>query len=137
MGKTIKRARATGVVRAGLVTLALAVPLAAIAPGALASTARTAASHSVAISANATGLLKFSTTKLSTSSGSVTFKFTNKSPVPHDFVVAKGTKVLGKTPVFKGGTKSFTVTLAAGKYVYYCSVPGHRQAGMQGTLTVS
>jgi plastocyanin len=137
MGQTIKRARATGVLRAGLATLALAVPLAAFAPGAVAATAKTAASHSVAISANTSGLLKFSTTKLSTSAGSVTFKFTNKSPIPHDFVVAKGSKVEGKTPVFKGGTKSFTVTLAKGKYTYYCSVPGHEQAGMKGTLTVS
>ena len=26
--------------------------------------------------------------------------------------------------------------LAPGKYVFYCTVPGHRQAGMQGDLTV-
>ena len=37
---------------------------------------------------------------------------------------------------FDGGTKSFSATLKAGTYTYYCSVPGHRQAGMQGTLTV-
>ena len=35
-----------------------------------------------------------------------------------------------------GGTKTLTMTLAPGTYTYYCSVPGHRQAGMQGTLTV-
>jgi len=30
-----------------------------------------------------------------------------------------------------------SVTLKPGKYVFYCNVPGHRQGGMQGTLTVS
>ena len=53
-------------------------------------------------------------------------------------VIQQGTNgpVLGKTPVFSGGTKNFTVNLKPGKYTFYCSVPGHRQAGMQGTLTV-
>jgi uncharacterized cupredoxin-like copper-binding protein len=56
----------------------------------------------------------------------------------HDVVLINSkNKSLGQTPIFSGGTKSFTVTLTAGKYIYYCSVPGHREAGMQGTLTVS
>ena len=40
-------------------------------------------------------------------------------------------KTLGETPTFDGGTKSFDSTLKPGKYTYYCSVPGHHQAGMQ------
>ena len=44
---------------------------------------------------------------------------------------------LGATPTFQGGSKTLTVTLKAGTYKFYCSVPGHRQAGMLGTLTVS
>lgn len=100
--------------------------------------ARTASAHVVTLSANASGLLKYSTTKLSAPAGSVTVEFTNKSPIPHDVVLINSkNKILGHTPIFKGGTKSFTVTLTKGTYTYYCSVPGHRQAGMQGTLTVS
>ena len=52
-------------------------------------------------------------------------------------LINSSNKVLGQTPIFKGGTKTFAVTLTAGTYTYYCSVPGHRQAGMQGTLTVT
>jgi uncharacterized cupredoxin-like copper-binding protein len=38
--------------------------------------------------------------------------------------------------VQKGGASQVQATLKAGTYTYYCAVPGHRQAGMQGTLTV-
>jgi uncharacterized cupredoxin-like copper-binding protein len=43
---------------------------------------------------------------------------------------------LGTTPTFQGGSKSLTVKLTAGTYKFFCSVPGHRAAGMEGTLTV-
>jgi uncharacterized cupredoxin-like copper-binding protein len=43
---------------------------------------------------------------------------------------------VGETPTFQGGSKTVSATLRAGTYKFYCSVPGHRQAGMEGTLTV-
>ncbi len=89
------------------------------------------------ISAPTSGALMFSTKTLTAKPGKLTIEFTNHAPEPHNFTLAKGTQVLGATPQFTGGTKSITVTVAAGTYVYYCNVPGHRQAGMQGTLTVS
>ncbi len=97
------------------------------------------AGSSISQSADPTGQLKFTKSSLSAKPGKVTIDFTNKSPVPHDMVIQHGTNgsVVGKTPVFSGGTKNFTVNLKPGKYTFYCSVPGHRQAGMQGTLTVS
>ena len=35
-----------------------------------------------------------------------------------------------------GGTTTVTINAAAGDYEYYCSVPGHKEAGMVGTLHV-
>jgi plastocyanin len=59
------------------------------------------------------------------------------APLEHDVTVASSAgAVEGATPKFSGETKSLTLNLKAGTYTFYCSVPGHRQAGMQGTLTV-
>jgi plastocyanin len=89
------------------------------------------------ISANPHGLLSFSTTTLASATSHVVVEFTNSSPLPHNFTVANaGGRVLGATPTFTGGTRTLTLTLPAGTYTYYCSVPGHEAAGMKGTLTV-
>jgi plastocyanin len=63
--------------------------------------------------------------------------FTNKAPVPHNFTILQGGKVIGATPTFANGVRDLTVTLKPGKYVYECTVPGHAAAGMKGTLTVT
>ncbi|MGH3100491.1 MAG: plastocyanin/azurin family copper-binding protein [Thermoleophilia bacterium] len=81
--------------------------------------------------------LMFDANQLTAKAGKVTIDFTNDSNQSHDVVlIDSANNVLGQTPVFDGGTKSFSVALKSGTYTYYCSVPGHRQAGMQGTLTV-
>ena len=56
----------------------------------------------------------------------------NEATVPHDLVIDG----VGKTEQVTGGEGRFKATVKAGKYTYYCSVPGHRQAGMEGTLPV-
>ncbi|MGD1049684.1 MAG: plastocyanin/azurin family copper-binding protein [Solirubrobacteraceae bacterium] len=123
---------------AGAGALAAVLFVAAGGTSAIAAPARTAGAHTVAIAANPSGLLKYTKSAITTSPGKITIVFTNNSPLGHDVVLINSkNKVLGKTPVFDKGSKSFSVTLTAGKYTYYCSVPGHRQAGMQGTLTVT
>jgi plastocyanin len=96
-----------------------------------------AATTSLKLIANPTGQLSYNTKQLNTTAGTVTIVMTNMAPLEHNVTVASGSTVLGATPTFVGGTKSLTLKLKAGTYTFYCSVPGHRQAGMEGTLTVS
>jgi mono/diheme cytochrome c family protein len=87
----------------------------------------------LSIPADPGGQLAFTATKATAEPGPVTIEMPNKSGTQHDIVIAG----LGKGEVVTNGTSSFKASLDAGKsYTYYCSVPGHRAAGMQGTLTV-
>jgi len=95
-------------------------------------------SGAISESADPSGQLKFTKSTLTAKAGKATVDFTNSSSLPHNMTIVDSSgKQVGATPTFAGGTKSFTADLKPGKYTFYCSVPGHRQAGMQGTLTVS
>jgi uncharacterized cupredoxin-like copper-binding protein len=60
----------------------------------------------------------------------------NPSPVPHGIAIqGSGVNKVGSI-VNQGGSSTISASLKPGKYTFYCPVPGHRQAGMQGTLTV-
>ncbi len=89
------------------------------------------------LAANPSGLLAYNTKQLSAKAGTVTITMTNMSPLEHNVTIAEGSKVLGATPTFIGGSRTLTLKLKPGRYTFYCSVPGHRQAGMEGTLNVS
>ena len=91
----------------------------------------------LALSAASGGQLAYSTKTLSAKAGTVSIVMTNMSPIEHNVTVAEGSKVLGATPTFVGGSRTLTLKLKPGTYTFYCSVPGHRQAGMEGKLTVS
>jgi plastocyanin len=108
------------------------------------TTATTPASSSAApagaltLEANREGQLSFDKTSLSAKAGKVSIAFTNMSPLAHNLTVESSAgKIVGATPTFQDATKMLTLTLKAGTYKFFCSVPGHRQAGMEGTLTVS
>jgi plastocyanin len=102
-----------------------------------ANTAPAGATQIVKLEANPGGALSYNTTTLTAKPGRVTIEFTNMAPLSHNVTVESSAgKTLGATPTFSGGTRSLTVDLMAGTYTFFCSVPGHRQAGMQGTLTV-
>jgi plastocyanin len=106
-----------------------------------ASTASTpsAASPSGALSlaANSEGQLKYNTATLTAKAGKVSIDFTNMAPIEHNVTVESSAHtIVGATPTFDGGSKTLTVTLKPGTYKFFCSVPGHRMAGMEGTLVV-
>jgi plastocyanin len=89
------------------------------------------------LAADPSGQLAFDQTELEAPAGEVSIVLTNDSPVPHNVSIeGNGVEVEGET--FQGGgTKTTTADLQPGTYTFYCSVPGHEDAGMKGTLTVS
>lgn len=104
--------------------------------GSAAAGAPAQAQTKLAQAADPSGQLRFAKTSLTAKAGKVSIDFTNSSPLPHNLTIASGSKVLGATPTFNGGSKTLTLKLKAGTYKFYCSVPGHREAGMEGTLVV-
>jgi len=83
------------------------------------------------------GKLAFDTKTLQAKAGTVTVSMSNPSTFPHGISVeGNGVDKDGQI-VQHGGTSTVTVNLKPGTYTFYCPVPGHRQAGMQGTLTVT
>jgi mono/diheme cytochrome c family protein len=85
------------------------------------------------IPADPGGQLAYVTDEARAEAGTVTVRSENESGTPHNIVVdGKGE---GKV-VQDGGVSQFEADFSAGDYEFYCSVPGHREAGMEGTLTV-
>jgi uncharacterized cupredoxin-like copper-binding protein len=66
--------------------------------------------------------------------GKVTFQIKNTGKLPHDLAIVGGPKSKLVAP---GGTATLQATLTSGKVELYCSVPGHKQAGMDVKTTVS
>lgn len=107
-------------------------------PATTTASSSTSSASTLALEANSEGQLAFNTKSLSAKAGNVTIDFTNQAPLAHNVTIeAAGGKILGATPTFQGGSKTLTLQLPAGTYKFFCSVPGHRQAGMEGTLTVT
>ena len=87
--------------------------------------------------ADPNGQLAFTTTEATAKAGTVTIDFTNPQPLPHDVKIESSSgEEIGGTETVSEDSGSATVNLKPGTYTFYCSVPGHRDAGMEGTLTV-
>jgi len=80
--------------------------------------------------------LAFDTTELTSKPGKVTIELTNPSATPHNIAIVQGQKQLGVSETVASGTTSISASLSPGTYTFLCTVPGHAEAGMMGTLTV-
>jgi uncharacterized cupredoxin-like copper-binding protein len=81
--------------------------------------------------------LAFNQKDVSAKAGSVTIDFDNMQSLQHDVKVEDSSgQELGGTDLVSSATATATVDLQPGSYTFFCSVPGHREAGMEGTLTV-
>jgi plastocyanin len=99
----------------------------------------TGGAETLDVSSPADGGLVYDPNGLTAKPGNVTITYDNPSPVPHSIAVATANgNVLGQVQPFTDGKQSVDLSnLAPGKYVFYCTVPGHPEAGMQGDLTVT
>jgi plastocyanin len=99
-------------------------------------TAPAATGGELRLSADPSGQLKFDKSALQGKAGTITIAMTNPSAVPHDISVEGGGVDKKGKIVTRGGTSTVKAKLKSGTYTFYCSVDAHRQAGMNGKLTV-
>jgi mono/diheme cytochrome c family protein len=86
--------------------------------------------------ADPNGQLAYITKKASAPAGQLEIDSKNDASIPHDIAIeGNGVNEKGKT-VQGGATSMVSANLKAGTYTFYCTVPGHREGGMEGTLTV-
>jgi uncharacterized cupredoxin-like copper-binding protein len=93
-------------------------------------------SEVIQLKADSGGALKFDRDDAKTLSGKVQLTLANPSSLKHNIAI-KGNGIDKKGPIVgKGGVSIVNVQLKPGDYEFYCSVDGHEQAGMKGTLHV-
>jgi uncharacterized cupredoxin-like copper-binding protein len=81
--------------------------------------------------------LKFDKPTLTAPAGKVTIVMSNPSMMDHNVAIEGGGLDVAGQIVGHGGTSTVSANLKAGTYTFFCAVDGHRQAGMQGTLTIT
>jgi len=87
--------------------------------------------------ADPSGELAYTTTEATAKAGKVTIDFNNPQGLTHDVAIEdEGGETVGQTDLIAEEETSTTANLKPGTYTFYCTVPGHREAGMEGTLTV-
>jgi plastocyanin len=90
----------------------------------------------IELGADPGGAFKFDRNALEAKAGPATLVMENPSSIPHNVSLeGGGVEEEGET-VEQGGTSTVSAELRPGRYTFYCSVPGHREGGMEGTLSV-
>lgn len=99
--------------------------------------AKAGGGSAVEFEADPNGELAYTTTEATAKAGKVTVDFNNPQGLTHDVAIEdEAGKTVGQTELIAEGETSTSVNLKPGTYTYYCTVPGHREAGMEGTLVV-
>jgi plastocyanin len=90
---------------------------------------------SITLTADPGGALAFDTTELTAAAGDVTIELVNDSGIQHN-VEVEGNGVDELSDTITEGSTELSIQLDPGEYTFFCAVPGHQAAGMEGTLTV-
>jgi mono/diheme cytochrome c family protein len=110
--------------------------LATAVPAAGAGKPVAAKNGKLAIPADPNGQLAYITKQATAPAGALEIDSKNDASIPHDIAVeGSGVNEKGDT-VQGGGVSKVSLTVKPGKYTFYCTVSGHREGGMEGTLTV-
>ena len=104
------------------------------AAGAKSETTASSGAHQVAVKESE---FKIQLPKTTFAPGSYTFAVSNDGKLPHDLVVMGPGGKKGTSTIAPGSSATLTVSLEKGSYDFYCSIPGHKQAGMDDKVTVS
>jgi plastocyanin len=80
--------------------------------------------------------LAFDKTSLTSKPGKVTIDFDNPAALEHNVAIEQNGEVLAESETLAKGKTSVSAELAPGTYTFLCTIPGHAEAGMEGTLTV-
>ena len=101
-------------------------------PAATEDTGEGGGGTTIELAADPGGEPAFDQTELTAPAGDITIHLTNDAQIPHNVEVEGA----GVSETVTGADTSLDVTLEPGEYVFFCAVPGHREGGMEGTLTV-
>lgn len=80
--------------------------------------------------------LAFDKPSLSSKPGKVTIDFTNPAAIEHDVAIEQDGQEIAASALIGEGKTSVSADLAPGTYTFLCTVPGHAESGMEGTLVV-
>lgn len=126
------------ITKVGLLALVISLALLVAACGGGGGAQTTTGGGTSAVTAGAGGKeLTFSPNTLTGKQGQkLALTVKNDGALPHTFVITE----LGVKTAPVESKKSITVDITpstAGSFKFFCDVPGHREAGMEGTITVS
>lgn len=82
------------------------------------------------------GSLLYDQGQVRAAAGEVLLSYENPSPVPHNVAIEVDGETVSEGEVVSEGTSEASARLEPGQYIFFCSVPGHREAGMEGDLAV-